>query len=968
MQVAESSSDQPARLLGRDTELAEAEAALIAAADGDARAVAIVGEAGIGKTRLMAELGRRAAAAGYTVVEGRATELENTIPFGLVVEALNDHVLALGNRAIRGLRPDTIADLALVLPAISKISAARPSQRLAAERYEYHRAVRSLLEHLTRSAPVLLSLDDVHWADSASVELIAYLLRKPANNVLLALAFRPRPLIPALRNALEQADRAGLLTRQELAPLTPAQTATLLAQPVDAAIVAEFHRATGGNPFYVEQLAKTVFSSDQRSGNISGSVIDTIDIPSRLRDTVVLDLSRLSRPVSNLAQIASIVGDPFEIDIVSDIAGDELEDIEHHLDALIAADLIQPIVGSKSFRFRHPIVRRVVYDNTPAASRLIIHRKIAALLCRRGASPSARAHHLQRSARQGDETAIATLVEAGRSTADRAPATAAGWFEAATALLPDEIASDKRRELLIAQASCLASCGQLRDSRAALEQALQLAADSPGERARIVAMVAHADHGLGRADQAHRLITSTLEAGSAGRPSAIPLQLILAENLLMRGKWGDAVHAARHAHAHAYRLSNHEMHVMADAWLAWATSYVCDAEETSRLIDRSAYELDKRDADLSPILIDSLVKLVYAEFVTDRFRAAGSHIERGLQVARTTGHNHFFSRFLLIDAAVKLLQGRLIDALTSSEAAVEAAYVLDNDQALATAEAIRCWTTTLVGDITTALVAGRAAVRAAQRRPDALFAWLAYTTYGQALIEAGHIEAGKRAILSAGGPELSDLPPSVRPFWHQPLLAAELKVGCLGEAKAIAERIEASATGLQSREGHMYQARSCISFAAGDFFSSANSAHNAADCFDEVGMPIWSARAHLMAGRARHAAGETAAAIKELELAYVTFCDTGAGRLRDEAAKELRGIGRRVRPQAATGPYISELTEREREIAERVAQGLSNRNIAADLYISPKTVEKHLARVFAKLAVTSRAGVAAALHRASENL
>lgn len=964
MRVTGFSSTERRKLLGRKTELSEASGVLADAARGAARAIAVVGEAGIGKTRFLTELGELAAAAGFAVLEGCANELENTIPFGLVADALDDSISSLGTEIMSEMEPDTIADLSVVLPAVPGTSGALLSQRLAAERYEYHRAVRALLQRLANQAPVFLSLDDVHWADSASVEFIAHLLRKPVPRVVLVLAFRPRAAQAGLRSAVEHALRAGLLFEYELAPLTLAETATLLGSALDAALVAELHTATGGNPFYIEQLARSAEWNNQQSFDPRpNGDVDAIDIPSRLRNAIALDLDRLTQPTLVLAQTAAILGDPFEMDLVGDIAEMDPRRIAEYIDELAVADLIHPTEVAGMFRFRHPIVRRVIYDSAPSAGRVNIHRKIAELLARRGASPSARAHHLHRSARRGDHSAVTTLVEAGLSTAGQAPATAAQWFAAALRLLPDDSAPEQRCELLIAQAASLASCGKLRDSRKLLEQAMRLA-DAPEKRAWIVSMIAHADHGLGHADQAHRLIISTLEEGSADRSSAFSLQLILAENLLMSGQWNHAVRAARSAQAQAYDLGDLQMQVMADTCLAWTSSYVCDVADTSRLIDRSAEELDQRDANLSPALIDSLGKLAYAEFVTDRFRAARRHIERGLEVSRAAGHSHFFSRFLPIDAAVKLLQGRLPDALISAEAAVEAAYVLDNDQALVTAEAIRCWAATLTGDVTTALTAGRTAVQAAQRRPEALFAWLAYTSYGQALIEAGHIEQGRRSILSAGGAELSNLPASVRPFWYVPLVTAELASGHLSDAEAVVQRIEASATGLQSREGHIHQARSYISFAAGDFSAAAASAQKAAVCFDQIGMLVWTGRAYLMAGRSRHAAGETVAATQDLELAHGIFCDTGAARLRDEAAKELRNAGRRVRPPVGARHQIRpELTEREHEIAERVAQGLSNRDIAAELYISPKTVEKHLARVFTKLAVTSRSGVAAVLYR-----
>ncbi|MFI9415170.1 helix-turn-helix transcriptional regulator [Nocardia gamkensis] len=959
------------RLLGRQSELDAFDAVLAAAAGGRAGAVAIVGEAGIGKTRLLAELRRRAAATGFEVLEGSGTELGYTIPFGLVVDALDARIATLGAEAVKAIAGETLADLAVVLPSVFAVFESPSPVGLAAERYEYHRAVRSLLERFTHRVPLLLAFDDTHWSDPASIELIDHLLRRPIPRMVLALAFRSRPVQPTLLGAVEHAQRTGLLVEFELAPLTLPEAADLLGQRPDAPVVRELHAATGGNPFYLEQLARTVSRPDGRA--VPGPLhvtADEADIPSGLRSAIAMELHRLSRAVLTVAQAAAVAGDSFDVDLVRDMAEADLSQVMECVDELVAADIVRHTGNAGRFRFRHPVVRRVVYDSAPSASRLGIHRRAARILEQRGASPSTRAHHVERFAYQGEEEAIATLVEAGHSTAERAPAKAAGWFEAALRLLPANSKSSRRRDLLIAQARALTSCGRLRDSRAALEQALQLTQiDAPEDRARIVAMIAQADHGLGRADQVHRLVVATLERSSPSSPSTIPLHLIHVENLLMRGRWDEAVQTARQAHTLAHQFGDGELELIADCWLAWAASHSCDVHTTCQLIDRSADTLDQYDVDLSQVLTDSLVRLVYAEFATDRFRAAGRHIERGLQVSRTTGQNHFFTRFLLIGAVTELVQGRLHDASTSVEAAVEAARVLDSDQALAAAEAIRCWVETLKGDLAAALVAGRVAVEAADRRPNALFAWLAHTSYGQALIDAGHLELGRRAILSAGGRELSDLPPSLRPVWHLPLLVAELAAGRIDDAAAIAQRIEASAPGLLSREGHVHHARSCISFATGSFSEAAVSAQKAADCFDAVGMPIWTGRALLVAGRARYAADEAASAAHTFEVAYGIFCQTGAARLRDEAAKELRALGRRVRPPTgAAGQSHPELTEREREIAESVAHGYSNRDIAAQLYISPKTVEKHLARVFVKLGVTSRAGVAAALTRTTDKL
>ncbi|MEU7768967.1 LuxR C-terminal-related transcriptional regulator, partial [Nocardia sp. NPDC049190] len=401
----------------------------------------------------------------------------------------------------------------------------------------------------------------------------------------------------------------------------------------------------------------------------------------------------------------------------------------------------------------------------------------------------------------------------------------------------------------------------------------------------------------------------------------------------------------------------------ATATLAWFASYQGTLDAGQELIDLAADGMDKHDIDLTPVLLEALADLVYAEMTNDRFRAAGRHAERGLRVSRTTGHGYAFGRFAIGAASSKLFLGQLNDARSAVETAVEATVLLDNDELLATAEALRCWIETARGDLQTALAAGRAAVRAAERQPDALFAWMAHACYGEALIESGETERGRQEIVSLGGSEFADFPPGANPFWDQVLITAELSAGRIDAAETFARRIEETSHG-RSREANAHYARARIHLAMGDYSAATKSAYKAVHCFEAVEMRVWAARSRLVAGRSLGLAGEPETAVRELELAHGILDDAGAGRLRDEAAKELRTLGRRVRRQPSAVPtHQSILTERERDIADRVARGHTNREIAAELFISPKTIEKHLARIFVKLGVSSRAGVAATLNR-----
>ena len=174
------------------------------------------------------------------------------------MHALDEYVGSLDPNLFSTLDDDVQAELAHVLPSLSALAAGR-AVALQHERYRSHRAVRALLEHLAQTRPLVLVLDDFHWADSASVELLGALLRRPpAAAVLTAVALRPRQTPERLAAALERAHRAAALTRIELGALTPDEARELLGERVDAAGAAVLYQECGGNPFYLEQLARSL--------------------------------------------------------------------------------------------------------------------------------------------------------------------------------------------------------------------------------------------------------------------------------------------------------------------------------------------------------------------------------------------------------------------------------------------------------------------------------------------------------------------------------------------------------------------------------------------------------------------------------------------------------------------------------------------------------------------------------------
>ncbi|WP_084497725.1 helix-turn-helix transcriptional regulator [Nocardia amamiensis] len=962
------SADAAAKLVGRTTELLSMQQVLSGALSGSADAVAVLGEPGIGKTCMLGELCERAGALGFDVLAGRGSEFEQDVPYGLVIDALDERFRTLEAEVIADLGPQNVAELGAILPSLAGRSGRLASQ-LQVERFEFHRAVGAAFERCVRDRPLVLAFDDVHWADPASVELIGFLLRRPVPGVVLALAYRPLQAPRRLLDAVAQAVRDDLLRELKLVPLTIGEASELLGHRPESAFVRSLHLESGGNPFYLEQLARMARNSSAPKAASQRDNEHETSIPAAVRATLAQELAVLSSSALEVLQAAAVVGDPFDVDLVTDTAATNHSTVLECLDALVTADLVRVCDVAGSFRFRHPIVRRVVYDSTMPGWRLGAHKRTAHALTRRGAALGARAHHIERSASIGDEEAVTILTEAGHAVAAHAPAAAAGWFKAALRLLPETGRVEQRLPLAFSLAIALASSGSLLETRATLEQVLELVPSSAhSDRIRVIVMIARTDHGLGRAEEARHLITTALEKAAPGSADAVALRLELAQNRLMMGRWEEAVDIATQARTQAEDLSEPTLLIAATSTLAWYTSYRGSVAEAQELIDLAADGLDAREIHLDPVLLDALADLMAAEMSADRFRAAGRHAERGVRASRATGNGYAFSRFTLGVAVSKLNLGQLNDARYAAETAVEAALLLQNDQLLQAAESLLCWVETLRGELPAAVAAGRAAVQAADRQPDAVFAWLAHACYGEALIEAGETERGRQEILSIGGFELSDVPPTNRTLVRQTLVTAELSVGRIDAAEKVVRQMEETSVGT-SREGGANFARARIHHAVGDFTAAAAAAQKAAECFDMVELPIWAGRCQLLAGRSLGLDGQLAAAIHELERAHTIFHDTGAERLRDETAKELRNLGRRVRRQpAAIEPgHPPTLTERERGVADRIVQGYTNREIAAELFISPKTVEKHLARIFTKLGISSRAGVAAALYRHQTN-
>ncbi len=326
-------------LVGRDHELVELDRALDQLAGGEPWFVQISGEPGIGKSRLLAELCRRGEDRGYLVLEGRAAEFERDIPFGLIVDALNDYLASLDPAMLRALDEDALSEIGSILPSLPRpqSSGSRPPGE-GAERYRLHYAIRNVLERLTRRQPMVLALDDVHWADAGSVEVMSHLLRRCRGPLLMAVAYRQSP--PRLLAQLEGAVGAGVGTLLALTPLSAEDAQLLVPREIDPADRSRLYRESGGNPFYIEQLARS--SSLRRRSDRSAPDSASETVPRAVIAAIEEELLRISKQSRVALSSAAVAGDPFEPELVGAIAEQDITTVFAAFDELLELDLIRP--------------------------------------------------------------------------------------------------------------------------------------------------------------------------------------------------------------------------------------------------------------------------------------------------------------------------------------------------------------------------------------------------------------------------------------------------------------------------------------------------------------------------------------------------------------------------------------------------------------------------------------------------
>ncbi|MFI5801140.1 BTAD domain-containing putative transcriptional regulator [Streptomyces sp. NPDC051677] len=893
-------------LVGRAAELTVLDGAIEDALAGAPGVVEVVGEPGIGKTRLLGELGERARQRGFVSLAGRSVEFDRA-PYGAFVDALDDH---LGDVDFRGLRQDgspsgALALLSTVFPALSDRFPTGPDP-VTVERYWFHRAVRTLLETLSTAGGVVLSLDDLQWTDDGTVELIDHLIRHPPRTpLLLALSYRPRQAPPRLAAALARAETEGRVARVELGPLSPAEGAELCGARTDHWRFRRLYEASGGNPFYLEALTRSAaHDGPPPVPVVSAPVAD--DLPPSVRAALLEELGGLSALARVCTQAAAVLGDSFEADMVAVVAQTGEAQALAALDEVAERDLVRQIGSTRQFQFRHPLVRAAVYQGAGAGWRIEAHTRAADGLALHGAPLTAQASHVQRSARVGDEHAVDVLVRAARQVMTVAPATAAHWTQEALRLLGEQ--SRLRPELWLQQANALGMAGRLLESRDILRTAASLLPErASGRRAQLTALRATVEWALGRYKEATALLLREL-ADHDGRvkPETATLELGVAVVALRTNDFSTAIDWGERALRSAERIGDPLQTTAVRALLALAHTFAGDARSTDYL-DLVMEVLDDTDDQQLAGQLDTLVMVGWTEMLHERYDSALGHLGRGLELSRRTGQSLVLADLFAASAYALMWLGRLNEAATYADDALEAASLVGSSEPRSLAEVVSAAVLMWRGDFAGALKICAESISLAGPAPGARRSAMV-GMLGQTLLLNGDPDGCVSKVLEAGGgPHLLGFEAPVRPMWFRLLTVAELALGDVTAAEGWADRAAAAAAaaaapdGPPGQRGFALLARVEVQLARQNP-AAGPTACRAADEFRAARMPLNEAMARLAAGTALSASGRQVEGLAQLERAKALSVTCGALALSELADHENHRIAVQTPPPTTGTP------------------------------------------------------------------
>jgi hypothetical protein len=548
-------------------------------------------------------------------------------------------------------------------------------------------------------------------------------------------------------------------------------------------------------------------------------------------------------------------------------------------------------------------VRRAIYAEAGEGFRLAAHALAAKALASRGIEPSARAHHVARSAQPGDEEGIEVLLAAAERHASSAPASAAAWYGAALRLLA-EAEPERRADVLVRRARALLAAGHLEESYDAMLAALELA--PPEGVAEPVALLAEIEQWMGRPDAAEERLAAAGARLDEGDPK---IAALLALRLMFTDIWNGRRESAEAnglaAFTAAQRAGDEAVIAAVEATLGQLLAH-SDVAAARGLLDAAAARVARLDDDRLADALDTLYSLGWGATHLEAFDEAVGHFARGLAIARRHGVARYLMTFRTEPAEALVRSGRVREALAVADDAVEASRLHPSPRFLWWALWLRSTILLRAGEVDAAEAdLDEADVVRRDIPPQAMVdIWMGYQRAALLSTAGDHAAAVAALEEAGGGPDLELIPPNDRQWAWEILVDAALDRGDLPGAQAWVEEAErcAQASGLHGLAGFAARCRARLELARGDVAAATAAARASVAAFEALGTPFDAARSRALEGECLAAAGRRADAVTALQEAEATLHELSVERYRAEAARALRRLGRRTPPRGAAGP------------------------------------------------------------------
>jgi DNA-binding CsgD family transcriptional regulator len=902
---------------GRSTEARVVEDFLASASTAPS-ALVIEGDPGIGKTTLWLSALDQARERGFTVLAARASATDSVLAYTSLADLLAD----------AGLDATPLPDPQRL--AIDRILLRANTDDQPTDQRTVAAAFVSVIQILAEASPVLVAVDDLQWLDLSSAHAIGFAARRATGRVGMLATFRTnshRDRPPSWFAPPPPAE----LTRIRLGPLSVVALHTAVSRRLGRSLsrpqMSRIYQLSAGNPFYAIELARTLL--DQPPGT-------QVSMPATLMDLVDNRIGTLDAAVRDALLATACVGAPTIGDVAHAIGGDA----QHVVGLLEIAETqgVIEIFGNR-VQFTHPLLARGCYDDASPAHRRAMHRRLAELVT----EPELRARHLALSDPTGEPQTLDALDTAARRARRRgAPLAAAEFLDMAIRLGGD---TPKRR---IRSARNHLDAGDSARARTLLTETIS-ALPPGGLRAEALHMLAVVSLYDDSFVEAADLLKRALGEGGDHLPLRVQTLVTLAFTLLNVGDMTAALATVDQAVTAAERLGHPQLLSQALSMSVHLQFRHGDGLDQHSL--QRALELEDRQAFMPAALRPGVQHALLLGWSGDLDRAYEEMTSWGRR-CRERGEEGELIHVAFNTFQIEVWRGSFTEATLLADDAMESALQLGGDLALGTALTMRTTLAAYAGDEQRARDDVAAALAASQRCGAQVLAQWPIVSLGFLEVSLGNYAAALKTLAPQlsrfnTGPGATEI--SVAGFLPD-AVEALIGLGRFDEAEPLVAALERNGRRLDRAWMLAVGARcrAMLLAAQGDLAEATAAAHTAMAEHDRLPMPFERARTQLLLGQLQRRQRRRDAASANVGAALAVFDQLDTPLWSAKARASL------ARSDISAGP-AKLLTAGERRVAELAASGMTNREVAAALFISPKTVEVHLTHIYRKLDVRTRA-------------